>query len=277
MASLKQLKDKQASVKSIHKITSAMELVSTAKSGTATKELIKYRDYYIKIEEMVKSLTSSKDYKVEKDFKGTLYVVISSDLGLAGGYNSNVMKLLYANYNKSQDKLIVIGGKAKASLIAKFGQDFNFKTYASDEIKGEDALEELTIDILEAHKDHNLKVDLIYTKYKSQIDFEATIKHLLPIEKKEEVEDYVFSPIEFEPNATTVLNEVLGTYVPSVVLGAYRESIASEHASRRVAMENATNNGEDLLKDLNIEFNKQRQTKITQELSEISAGSEALK
>jgi F-type H+-transporting ATPase subunit gamma len=275
MASLKQLKDKQTSVKSIHKITSAMELVATAKSRTATKQLAEYKTYYQKVEEIVATLTSSPDYKVKEEFKGTLYVVYSADMGMAGGYNSNVIKLLNEEFDAKTDKLIVVGNRAATSIKANH-PDLEFKSYRSDELKKPMVLDEITIDILESHYDHDLKVDVIYTRYVSQIDFVATKKTLLPVEKPEE-ENNSLSQIEFEPSATVVLKEMMDTYIPSVLMGLYKESVASEHSSRRVAMENATSNGEELLGELQVQFNKQRQAKITQELSEISAGSEALK
>jgi F-type H+-transporting ATPase subunit gamma len=275
MASLKQLKDKQTSVKSIHKITSAMELVATAKSRTATKQLAEYKTYYQKVEEIVATLTSSPDYVVKEEYKGTLYIVYSADFGMAGGYNSNVIKLLNEEFDAKKDKLIVVGNRAATSIKANH-PDLEFKSYRSDELKKPMVLDEITIDILESHYDHDLKVDVIYTRYVSQIDFVATKKTLLPVEKPEE-ENNTLSQIEFEPSATVVLKEMMDTYIPSVLMGLYKESVASEHSSRRVAMENATSNGEELLGELQVQFNKQRQAKITQELSEISAGSEALK
>ena len=275
MASLKQLKDKQASVKSIHKITKAMELVATAKSRNATKDLSEYKTYYQKVQEIVATLTNAQDYKVKEDFKGTLFVVYSSDLGLAGGYNSNIMKLLVSKFDPKTDQLLVMGGKATASVKSRY-PGFEFKSLTAEDAKRPDILDEITIDILEAHYDKELKVEVLYTKYQSQIDFVASEYQLLPIEKVE-MEDEYLGEVEFEPNAATVLKEMMDIYIPSVLIGLYKESTASEHTSRRVAMENATSNGDDLLSELQVQFNKQRQAKITQELSEISAGSEALK
>jgi F-type H+-transporting ATPase subunit gamma len=201
--------------------------------------------------------------------------VFSADFGLAGGYNSNVVKQLLENYDAKTDKLILFGNKVGAALTSRF-PEIEFKQFGAEDAKKPIVLDEVTVDILEAYYDKNLKVKAIYTEYKSQIDFEAKTKTILPIEKIEN-EKAELVQIEFEPSASVVLKEMMDTYIPSVLKGLYKEAMASEHSSRRVAMENATSNGEELLGELQVQFNKQRQAKITQELSEISAGSEALK
>lgn len=271
MASAHELKAKQKSVKAIHKITNAMELVSTAKSRKAVKELNDYRNYYEKVDKVVKALAISPDYKVREEYNNTLWVVFTSDLGLAGAYNNNVIKIMLDEF-KTGDEVIAIGNKAVSAMRSR-GVDH--KGYPVVALKEEATLDEIVAEIQTSHFERDKRVNVIYTEYLSQITFEAKKKQLLPIEKPEdEVETQM---IEFEPSAEVVMKEMLDTYIPSVLIGFYKEANASEQSSRRVAMENATSNGEELLEKLDIEFNKQRQAKITQELSEISAGAESLK
>lgn len=273
MASVHELKAKQKSVRSIHKITNAMELVSTAKSRKAVKELSDFREYYSKVKEIVQTLSASSDYKIKDNYNNTLWVVFTSDLGLAGAYNNNIIKKFSEQF-KDGDEIIMLGNKGLTAMVARY-PNLDVKGFPIDAINNDSIIEEIVTEIQVAHFEKERRVNVIYTKYISQITFEDRIVQLLPIQKPEEIKETI--QIDFEPSVEVVMSEMMDIYIPTIIIGYYKEASASEQSSRRIAMENATRNGEDLLEKLDIEFNKQRQAKITQELSEISAGSEALK
>jgi F-type H+-transporting ATPase subunit gamma len=282
MAQLKKLKEQQTSIKSINKITKAMKLVSTAKAQKALKRLKGYKNYYLQIGNVVDDI--AKDVLQKKTFKGTTFIFFTSDLGLVGGYNSNIIKLVKKEFNPKTDKLIVIGKKGNSfikELIAKNFPKEKIVSIQSVEFVEAKNLSSNVRSLLSDYLEKNLKIVCVYTKYISQISFEPSIKTLLPIEinknNANNNKDKISSVTEYEPEKEILLKEILSIYLESLLFGYYLESITSEHTSRRVAMENATKNGDDMLKKLSIAFNRERQAKITQEISEVIGGAEALK
>lgn len=281
MATSREIKEKRKSVHSINKITKAMQLVSTAKSQKAVRRMREYQQFYQKIIDIVSDI--SKDTKQLKEFKGTFWVVIASDLGLAGAYNSNILKTFKANQLK-EDKILIIGRKAvsltnktEIELLKSRKHSNEVEFFLSSEILNPDNSSKVISFVKEKYVEKNMRVKVIYTKYVSQLEFQTSIYNLLPIDlKKEETQDDNLKKIEFEPSKEELLQEIIDTYIESTLIGLFRESLASEHTSRRVAMENASKNGEDMLKELEIKYNRTRQAKITQEISEIIGGAEAL-
>ncbi len=279
MATLRQIKEQQQSVSTINKITKAMKLVASAKSQKAIKEMREYKEYFRKIEEVISELADGND-KVEET-KGTYWILILSDLGLAGGYNSNVIKEIAKNL-KNEDELLILGNKG--SSFAKKNKERSEWMAIGDLLSDPNFLTTITTKIKAKHYDENKKVNIIYTEYMSQVDFEPVVKTILPIQKieleeKEEVQSNKEpqAVIEFEPSKEELLKQLENLYIHGFMVGVYRESQASEHTSRKNAMDNASNNGEELLQKLDIEYNRGRQAKITQEISEIIGGAESLK
>lgn len=275
MATLRQIKEKQNSVSTINKITKAMQLVSSAKSQKAVKSKKEYDDYFQKVEKMIGEV-SGKD-KPRTDFKGTYWVLIMSDLGLVGGYNGNLLKKLKPVINKN-DAVLIIGSKGTSF---KKQNDQKIDVVYIETLEHSSKIEELIIKIKAYHYDEDYDVKTIYTKYNSAIDFEPTIKTILPIQpiavSNDEKEYQQLSITTFEPERSVLLKQLEGLYIHSLLVGIYKEAQASEHSSRKNAMEAATKNGEELLDALNIEYNRGRQAKITQEISEIIGGAESLK
>lgn len=266
MANLKDLKTKQSSIQSINKITGAMQMVSIAKAQKAVKNMRSYKSYYEKVNDIILDIY----YDMPKiDYDNTFWIVITSDLGLVGGYNTNIWKLLKENYKK-KDKIIFVG--SKSNYISKMFKESKLISH-EDINHNRDLIFQKS---LEAHFDKKMDVKIIYTKYVSQITFEPKVETLLPLQIENDKKTNI-SEIEFEPSQEVVLKKAMEIYLQTKFIYLYRESIASEHASRRMAMENATKNGEELLKNLKIEFNRLRQSQITQEISEIIGGAEALK
>lgn len=272
MATLKQIKEQKKSVFTINKITKAMKLVSSAKSQKAIKEIKEYRKYFTKIEEIMAALIEGKDN--DKKYAGIYWILVMSDLGLAGGYNHNILKEAKKNI-KDGDKILVLGSKG-AGFARKNKNNSEWFTF-NDLMKG-NQLAELTTRIKTEHYDNNRKVKIIYTEFKSQIEFEPKIKTILPIQPIEIIEGIheTKAIIEYEPDKYSLLKELESLYIHSFIVGISKDAQASEHTARKNAMENATQNGEDLLEKLNIEYNRGRQAKITQEISEIIGGSESI-
>ena len=274
MESIKKLKEKKQSISSINKITNAMELISITKSRQAVKRFNEYKNYFSKFEEIIFQTTHDLKFIPAKDIKGTLWIIFTSDLGLAGGYNINIVKELSRNIHEN-DKIIVIGKKGE-SLVANKIINKNVDLYLIDDLLRSRKYSEILSKIEVSYFEEKLTSKIIYTHYISQISFEPKIMNLLPIDKNTfSGKKTINSQIEFEPNKQELFIEIINLYIYSVLVNAYHESVASEHTSRRIAMENATTNGKELLRDIEIELNRTRQAKITQKISKIIGGSEA--
>lgn len=270
MASIRELSEKKKLIGSINKITKAMQLVAIAKAKRSLAALLDYRSYYQSMFKLINKIIDENEVeKYDKNF----WIVITSDLGLAGGYNSNIIKLIQKNFNEYDD-IFVIGNKGES---LRRSLKYNRFFHIADE-EARDNLGKLSGIITEYFFDKKYNVKVVYTKYISQLEFNPSIKSILPVElEKEELEiKEEYSEIEFEPNKEDLFYEIVDTYIETILIGLYRESKVSENTSRRIAMENASNNGEDMLKELSITYNRLRQSKITQEISEIIGGSEAL-
>lgn len=191
-------------------------------------------------------------------------------MGLAGSYNISIAKEFLKNY-KNGDEVFIFGNRLSGILNDKY-KDSNF--FSIEDFKDEQKIFKLINKILSKFIDENYSIQFIYTKYISQVTFTPEIIKALPFESKEEKESLNF---EFEPSAKKILNSTLDLYLYSEFVNAYKNAIASEYTSRRIAMENATNNSDELISNLKIEFNRKRQANITQEIIEIIGGSEAVK
>ena len=275
MATLRQIKDKQNSVSTINKITKAMKLVSSAKSQKAIKAKKEYDDYFQKVEKMIGEVSGKNMPRT--DYENVYWILVMSDLGLAGGYNNNILKLLKSNIQK-KDRVLIIG--QKGNTFRKQAKE-EVTVIGLDNLEHSHKLEEITVKIKAAHYDDDYEVKIIYTKYNSAIDFVPNIKTILPIQplvvSNTEKELKQLAITIFEPERSILLKQLEGIYIHSFLVAVYKESQASEHTSRKNAMESATKNGEELLDALNIEYNRGRQAKITQEISEIIGGAESLK
>ncbi len=275
MATLRQIKEQQQSVSTINKITKAMKLVSSAKSQKAVKEMKEYKEYFRKIEEVISELVDD-NHSIET--KGTYWILILSDLGLAGGYNSNVLKEV-AKHLQANDELLVLGNKG-ASFAKKNNERSEYMS-VGEMMDDPNYLANIATKIKTKFYDENKQVNIIYTEFESHVEFTPVVKTILPIQNIElegkENTGEAQAIIEFEPSKEELLKQLEDLYIHAFMVGVYRESQASEHTARKNAMDNASNNGEELLQKLDIEYNRGRQAKITQEISEIIGGAESLK
>lgn len=282
--STKEIKARIKGISSTKQITNAMELVSTSKLKRARVKLEKSRPYYnIILENIQDILGLEKDLKHplldKREIKNSLYIVASADRGLAGGYNSSVIRLAENSIKNNQhdSKIIAIGLKARDYFKKRNYQVVDEFLGISEEphfydarLIGEKALE------LYENKEVD-EINIVYTSFVNTINQEAKILKLLPSEEVKGSSDVKRRLVEFEPSTEEVLSYLIPKYIQSSIFGALIEASASEQAARRLAMEAATENAEEMIEDLNISFNRARQAAITMEISEIVSGADALK
>ncbi len=271
------IKSRIKSINSTKKITGAMELISNVKLTKNRNTMEKNRTYADAIEDMVSSmlsgeLVSENDYLTSKDAKEKLYFIFTSDMGLCGGYNINVYKLALANISKN-DYVYFIGNKYYNQFV-KEGYNVLNKQIGSDEADYA-IIKKYADSALEMYRTNKISsINVIYTRFVNNINFKACVSSILPGEKRSDKKEY--KQIEFEPNPDEILVDLIPMMVESQIYSKYLESKTSEHGNRRFAMESATDNATELTDKLLLAYNQARQAAITQEITEIVSGADAL-
>ncbi|HEX5796997.1 MAG TPA: ATP synthase F1 subunit gamma [Candidatus Saccharimonadales bacterium] len=283
------IKRRIGSVKNTRQITRAMELVAASKMKKAQVKAQATRDYRVSAQGILGRLAGISDvsrhplFKV-RDIKVHLILVISSDLGLAGGYDANVFKKLteiLKNNTKHKVKIIAVGKKGSQFISRLKGMDM-ISAYGmfSDNPTPAD-IRPLINDILKRYEEGSIdKASIIYTEFISNLSQEVKILDLLPASISVEAEDSKLSPLEvgiFEPNIDEIVEDAVMRLIEVQVWQALLESLASEYSMRMVAMKNASDNAKDIIDDLTLEYNTARQAVITQEIAEIVGGAEAVR
>lgn len=272
MAGMKEIKTRIKSVENTKQITKAMELVASSKFRKAKERAENSRAYFEILYETVNDIASNTSKNIflnERPVKKKCYIVIAGDRGLAGGYNSNVIKTVLKHSNSTNHKLIPIGKKAKESLSKKGYEVVDFIESVEDATY-QDADKVVSVVIELFKKGEVDEVNLVYTKFISALSQEPQVMKLLPltVEKGQKSK----SAVEYLPSANDVLGHIIPKYISGSVYGAIRESFASEQASRRTAMESATDNANEMISKLELIYNRARQASVTQEITEIVAG-----
>jgi F-type H+-transporting ATPase subunit gamma len=289
MASTRQLKSRVKSVKGTRQITKAMQLVAASKMRRAQDVAKQVELFSEAAHELLTYLRSLPDTKMhhlyeERPVKARLVVVITSDKGLAGAYNANVLKRyaerLQIDAKKGvRTKTLCIGRKANQFASRIKGAEVLGAYEGFPERPTENDLRAITTTLLDQFVSKEVdSVEIIYTEYQNSISQVAATKQLLPagFEEAQEISRSVASA-SFEPSPEEVLEATTRRLIEVQLYQAYLDSVASEHSMRMIAMKNATDNAGDLIEDLTLEMNKVRQAGITQELAEISGGAEAMK
>ncbi len=283
---LNDIKRRIKSVNSTMQITKAMELVSTSKLKRARVRLDKSKPYFETVLESIKDvLANAKGIKhpflEKREVNNTLYILITSDKGLAGGYNANVNKLLQNEIkDKEAAKIITVGVKGRDYFRRRGYNVIESLTGISETPEASDArhIGEKAIDLYRTGEVDEIKI--VYTQFKSTISYVPEIITLLPAtfeEKEISLDNKGYRSLtRFEPSEEAVLDYLIPKYIGSTIYGAMIEASASESGSRRLAMENATDNADEMIKSLELVKNRARQAAITQEISEIVSGAEAL-
>ncbi|MFZ2125078.1 MAG: ATP synthase F1 subunit gamma [Candidatus Saccharimonadales bacterium] len=287
MASTQVLKQRIRSVKNTKQITKAMQLVAASKMRRAQETTKASAPYSLAARELLTSISRHESVKghalfLNRPISCRLLIVVASDKGLAGAYNSNVMKM-YAEELKLdsqsgvQNMTITIGRKA-AQFVARIK---GIDVIGSYEDLPEDSDSHEFRAILNTARDEFISrkvdaVDIIFTEFVSSIRQEAGVTRILPAGFEPMIEPGIEVDAEYEPGVSKVLDAIAFRLVEAQIFQALLDARASEHSMRMLAMKNATDNATDLVDDLTLAMNKSRQGAITQELAEISGGVEAL-
>lgn len=283
MAGSKEIRNRIKSVQSTHQITKAMEIVSTTKFKKFSKIVEDSKVYSKSIKEVLKNISSGIKSESHPLFDGRenpkriCVIVMTSDRGLCGSFNNNALKKLEeikANNPGKEVSVIAIGKKTR-EYCAK--RDYDVKAVYSQltpEIMFDKA-KEISENIVEYYYSELFdEVYLIYNQYESAVQYNLTVEQLIPITRVESEDNTSYI---FEPDAETVLSSLLPKYLNIVIYQGLLNNTASEHSARKNAMKNATDNAEEMIKALNLQYNRERQAVITQEISEIVGGASALK
>jgi len=292
MANLKEVRTRISSVQSTMQITSAMKMVAASKLRKAQNAIITMRPYASKLKEIMQNLSSSLDgssdsiYGTDKGDEKVLLIPITSNRGLCGAFNANIVKetvsLIKTNFQQQLEKnnvsLFCIGSKG-ADLLKSKGYTINKVNHdIFDELTFENVLaiaEDLMKQFSESEYD---KIILVYNQFKnaaSQIIINEQFLPLIESEEKEEASSHQADFI-FEPSKQEILEEIIPKTIKIQLYKAILDSFASEHGARMTAMHQATDNANELLKELKLSYNKARQAAITNEILEIVGGAEAL-
>lgn len=289
MASMREIKRRNSSIQSTQQITKAMKLVSTVKLQRAKGRAESSKPYFDYMYDTVSSMLAKSGnithpYLQAGDSPKKAIIVITSNRGLAGGYNSNITKLIRNSDIKKEDAIIYAVGRKGKEALDRYG--YEIKADYSDVINEpmyKDAAE-IGAAVLEAFSNNEVgEIYLAYTRFKNTVTHIPTLIKLLPVDpnmaKKEEseansVEDLTL--MNYEPSAEEALDMIIPKYMNSLIYGALVEAIASENGARMQAMDSATNNAEDMISELSLSYNRARQSSITQELTEIVAGASAI-
>ncbi|HAE42670.1 MAG TPA: ATP synthase F1 subunit gamma [Clostridiales bacterium] len=269
------------SVTSTMQITKAMELVATAKLKRARKKLEASKPYFETILESISEIIAhTKGFKHPyidgRKISNTLFIVITGDRGLAGGYNANVCKLVEEKAKEKENvKVIAIGTKGRDYFRRKAYEVVESYLGVSENPSLQVAID-ISKKIVQMYVSEEIdEIYLVYTEFISTISYEPKALRLLPVAIKEgQIKSKML--FRYEPSPESVLEYLVPKYLNSVIYGASIEASASESGSRRIAMESATDNAKDMIEDLQLLYNRARQASITQEISEIVAGADAL-
>ncbi len=277
---MKEIKTRIASVENTKQITKAMELVSSSKFRRAKEKAESSKAYFNTLKEAVENIAKStsgvkSEFLKQREVKNRCYVVIAGDRGLAGGYNANVFKSLVAETQGSKNvKVVTIGKKAK-EFVSK--RDFEvIGSIPSVENANYEDIMNISKTVMDSYQNGDIdEVKLIYTEFVSALSQEPRLVKLLPISieaDKGEEKKQSGAAVQYLPSADAVLGFIVPKYVSGMIYGGLAESYASEQAARRTAMESATDNANEMISNLELQYNRARQAAVTQEISEIVAG-----
>lgn len=284
MASMRDIKRRKGSIQSTGQITKAMKLVSTVKLQRSKQIAENSRDYFEYMYRTVQSMLAKSGeidhpFVKESDCKKKAVIMITGNRGLAGGYNSNVIKLITRGNLPKEDLIMYTLGKKGREAMNRNGyelaEDYSAMIDAPQYI---DAMRLCSV-LLNSFKAGEIgEIYLAYTHFKNTVSHEPKLIKLLPVEaveSEELTEEKGEAPMNFEPEEEEALDMIIPKYVTSLIYGAMLESVASENGARMQAMDNATSNAEEMIDKLTLLYNRARQGSITQELTEIIAGSQA--
>ena len=283
-ANMKSVKLRIKSVETTMQITKAMELVASSKLRKAKERAELCRPYFRELHQTLEDISiGNTDFSsifVKKSSSDIYcYVMIAGDRGLAGGYNTNIFKYFESHSNSKKYIVLPIGKKALEYCIKN---KISYLTEDFSEISSISVGDCFTIASLlcDEYKKGNFgQIELCFTTFLSMLSQQPEILSLLPLSSlagSKKKEGSTHNLILYEPNASDVFDAIVPEYLSGVIYGGVCESLASELAARRMAMESATSNAQEMIEDLNLYYNRARQASITQEITEIVAGAEGI-
>ena len=284
MASMRDIKRRKSSVQSTQQITKAMKLVSTVKLQRAKGRAEKSKTYFSCMYDTVASMLSkagtvNHPFLMAGESTKKAVIVITANRGLAGGYNSNIVKLIKNSDFKKEDLLLYTIGTKGRDALARLGYTIAADySEVIDEPMYSDAME-ISKKLLEEFAAGRIgEIYVAYTGFKNTVTHVPTLLKLRPVKVEDDrpqSEDHQ-AVMEFEPECEEAIDLIIPKYITSLIYGALIESVASENGARMQAMDSATSNADDMISKLSLLYNRARQSSITQELTEIIAGAEAI-
>ena len=274
--STKEIKNRIRSMESTRQITKAMEMVAASKLRRAQAQVLSSRPYFEILYSTIADIASSNrdfssPYLQERPVKKVMYIVIAGDRGLAGGYNSNILKLVQSEIAGKDAVVLPIGKKALDYFRSKQIPTFTEHYAEAAELTVGDCFsvsKQVSKAFLAGEFD---QIVVAYTNFVSVLAQTPAAMQLLPLKKPEKKESTNQGDILYEGDSEEVFAAIIPEYLGGVIYGALCESRASEQAARRAAMDSATQNADDMIDDLSLKFNRARQAAITQEITEISS------
>ena len=285
MANLKEIRGRISSISSTMQITSAMKMVSASKLKRAQDAIVMLRPYSEKLQEIIENVNSSSDpdqvsvYAQKRDTKRILFIPVTSNKGLAGAFNSSIVKEInhqFQNHSNKEIEMLTIGKKG-FDAVKKNRTVYDNQSPILDHLNFE-LVANITEIVMKDFREGKFdEVYLIYNKFVNAATQVVQTEKLLPISMPEKEAAGIETDYIFEPNRNEILDNLIPKSIKTQVYKAILDSIASEHGARMTAMHKATDNAQALKNDLVIYYNKARQAAITNEILEIVSGAEALK
>jgi F-type H+-transporting ATPase subunit gamma len=285
MANLKEIRNRITSIKSTMQITSAMKMVSAAKLKKAQDAIVAMRPYSSKLTELLQNLSATLDgdtggaYSTEREVSKVLLVVVTSNRGLCGGFNSSITKevirTISEKYAEKQVDIFAIGKKGEATL-SKIHNVIDTRNDIFDDLTF-DNVAKVAEELMSLYVDGGYdKIELVYNQFKNAATQLPQVEQFLPIKPIEGGEAITNSDYIFEPSKAEIVEALIPKSLKTQLYKAIRDSFASEHGARMTAMHKATDNASELRDELLLTYNKARQAAITNEILEIVGGAEAL-
>ena len=276
--STKEIKNRIRSMESTKQITKAMEMVAASKLRRAQAQVLNSRPYFEILYSTINDIVDanrdfSSPYLTKRPVKKAAYVVIAGDRGLAGGYNSNILKLAYAEMEGKNAAVLPVGKKAVDFFKAR-QMDLLTEDYRDAEDVAVSDCFSIAKTLCKAYRAGEIdEIHVAYTNFVSVLSQTPATLRLLPLLREETGREGAATDIVYEPDSVEVFDAIVPEYLGGILYGALCESRAAEQAARRTAMDSATQNADEMIADLSLKFNRARQAAITQEITEIVAGS----